>query len=158
MGRSVSYLSRAKRVNYFAWPTLEIYDEEKDVAVDTGEYMDNSEVIDWIVEGIKENFSEFKRVYNSWDDRETQIILEGYGTQIGLSEYGGLATLSIRIDEDSTVGSNMDEDEYEEFLNVTEKWIDENWDQVGKYWNQYRRIGGFSDGSSVYEKVNKENE
>jgi hypothetical protein len=30
----------------------------------------------------------------------------------------------------------------------------ENWDEAAKYWGQYRKIGTFSNGEGVYEKIN----
>jgi hypothetical protein len=40
--------------------------------------------------------------------------------------------------------------EYNKALN----WINENWDEAAKHWNQYAKIGTFSNGEGVYEKVN----
>jgi hypothetical protein len=152
MGRSVDYLNRAERVNYFDWPLIWAYDEDTDQEVETDEYWDASEVIEDIQCSIIERYPEFSRC-KDWDGRETQIILEGYGVQIGLSEYCGLATLSVRVNEDEIDYCEADEvieTQREGVLN----WIHANWDDVSQYWNRYRKIGTFSNGEGVYEKAN----
>jgi len=151
MGRSVDYLNRAERVNYFQWPTLWVYDEDTDQDVETDELWDAREVIEDIQCSIIERYPEFSRC-KDWDGRETQIILEGYGVQIGLSEYCGLATLSVRVNEDEIDYCEADE-VIETQRECVLNWINENWDEVSKYWNQYRKIGTFSNGESVYEKA-----
>ena len=103
MGRSVDYLNNAEKVNYFQWPTLSVYDPETDRDVETDEYEDDDYedaeyVIEYIQETIKSNFPDFDNC-SHWDGRETHIILEGHGVEIGLSEYCGLATLSVRVDQ-----------------------------------------------------------
>jgi hypothetical protein len=134
---------RAQRVAYFEWPKLELYDEETEEfsASDTLEEYDV--VVEDIQEVIKSEFPEFDNAKKS-DDRETLIILEGYGTQIGLSEYCGLASLSIRVD-------NFFEDE-EDREKIVE-WINENWENVSKPWNQLQKLGTFSNGEGIYQNV-----
>jgi hypothetical protein len=97
MGRSVSYLRNAKGVVYFEWPKVEVYDEETEEFSESDTLEDYDIVVEDIQETIKSEFPEFDNAKKS-DDRETLIILEGYGTQIGLSEYCGLASLSIRVE------------------------------------------------------------
>ena len=139
MGRSVSYLSDAHSVSYFDWPRFES-GEEEDYEV---EYESATEVIQDIQETIKSKFPEFDNA-DKWEGREDHIILEGYGCQIGLSEYCGLASLSIRIDP------RQHEDGDTEEISKIEKWIDNNWPKISKYYNRYKRVGTFSNGESVY--------
>lgn len=152
MGRSVDYLNNAERVNYFEWPKLFCYNEETDQDEETEEFEDS----DWIIEDIQnyfiDSFSGFDRA-NKWDGRETHIILEGYGLQIGLSEYCGLATLSVRVNENELEYCE-DDKEYQAERNKAIQWIGTNWDEASKYWNLYRKIGSFSNGEGVFEKVN----
>jgi len=152
MGRSVDYLNRSERVNYFQWPTLWVYDEDTDTDVETDDYWDAEDIISDIQETITSNYPGFDPC-SRWDGRETHIILEGYGLEIGLSEYCGLATLSVRVDQKELDYCDTDEEadaEYNKALN----WINENWDEAAKHWNQYAKIGTFSNGESVYEKTN----
>jgi hypothetical protein len=146
MGRSVDYLSNAERVNYFQWPTLWVYDEDTDQDVETDELWDAADIIADIRETITSNYPGFDPC-SRWDGRETHIILEGYGVEIGLSEYCGLATLSVRVNESILNYFDTDEEAYQ----VATNWIHENWDQASEHWNQYRKIGTFSNGESVYE-------
>ena len=152
MGRSVDYLNNAERVNYFQWPTLWVYDEDTDTDVETDELWDATDVIEDIVETITSNYPGFDRC-KRWDGRETQIILEGYGLEIGLSEYCGLATLSVRVDQSVLDYCDTDEEADAEYQKCI-AWINENWDEAAKHWNQYAKIGTFSNGEGVYEKVN----
>lgn len=148
MGRSVSYLNRAHKVNYFNWPTVETgEDEDYEVEYEHGRY-----VIEDIQQTIMNDFPEFTEC-DKWDGRETHIILEGYGTEIGLSEYCGLATLSIRVDDNLCDLRTDTQEDYEAEVQRIEKWIDDNWEAIGKYWNKYKRIGTFSNGEGVYETV-----
>lgn len=151
MGRSVDYLNRSERVNYFDWPTLSVYDEETDRDVETDELEDASIVIEDIQEYIISIFPGFDPC-SRWDGRETHIILEGYGLEIGLSEYCGLASLSVRVDE-GPLEYSEDDEAYETDRQKALNWINENWDEASKYWNKYRKIGTFSNGEGVFEKV-----
>jgi hypothetical protein len=152
MGRSVDYLNRATNVAYFQWPLIESYNEETDEFEQTDEFEDGYIVTEDIQESIISEYPEFDRS-KKWDGRETSIILTGYGTEIGLSEYCGLATLSIRINEREL--EYFEEHEYNEQYDKIEAWINENWAKISKGYNQYNRIGTFSNGESVYEKNNK---
>lgn len=133
MGRSVDYLRRAQHVAYFEWPYWEDDDGEQ-------HYDDGHEVIQDIRNVVMERFPEFY-VEDKWDGRETRIILSGYGTEIGLSEYFALATLSIRVEDDTA-----------DDVDKVEKWIDENWPSISEYYDTYRKVGAFSNGEVIFEK------
>jgi len=152
MGRSVDYLNRSERVNYFQWPTLWVYDEDTDTDVETDELWDAEDIISDIQETITSNYPGFDPC-SRWDGRETHIILEGYGLEIGLSEYCGLATLSVRVDQSVLDYCDTEEEADAEYQKCI-AWINENWDEAAKHWNQYAKIGTFSNGEGVYEKVN----
>jgi hypothetical protein len=152
MGRSVNYLNRALLISYFEWPTLWIYNEETGIDENSDELMDGYEVRQDIQESIISEFPEYE-YSKKWDNNETAIILTGYGTEIGLSEYCGLATLSIRIDENDL--AYYEEDEYNEQYDKIEAWINENWAKISAGYNEYNKIGTFSNGESVFEKNNK---
>ena len=148
MGRSVDYLNDAISITYFEWPSIEIYNEETDEFEASNELEDGDIVGDDIKNYIISNFPEFEEV-NKFDGRETAIILEGYGTQIGLSEYCGLASLSIRVDEHELPYS-WDEDYNTEYDKVVE-WINSNWDQISAPYNRLNKIGQFSNGEAIFE-------
>lgn len=122
------------RVNYFDYPTIEVGEDE------TLEYESEAEVILDIQETIINEYPEFIRS-DVWVGREDHVILEGYGVQIGLSAYGTLASLSVRVDP------NLDEQEED----AARTWIKEHWENASKYYDQFRKIGTFSNGESIYE-------
>ena len=152
MGRSVDYLNRALHVSYFAWPVIEIYNDETDQFEISDQYEDSDIVVENIQESVISEFPEYEYC-SKYDGRETAIILTGYGTEIGLSEYCGLATLSIRIDENLL--AYYEEDEYNEQYDKIEAWINENWAKISQGYDQYRKVGTFSNGESVFETKNK---
>lgn len=152
MGRSVDYLNNAERVNYFEWPTLSIYDDETDRDIQTDELEDAQYVIEDIQEYIRSIFPGFDRC-SRWDGRETHIILEGYGLEIGLSEYCGLASLSVRVDQSVLDYCDTDEEADAEYQKCI-AWLNDNWDEATKYWNRLKKIGTFSNGEGVFEKTN----
>ena len=132
MGRSVDYLRGAHSVSYFEWPSYECEDGEQ-------HYEEAEWVIDDIRESIKSEFPEFSSE-DKWDGRETHIILSGYGAEVGLSEYCGLCTLSIRVEDDTS----------DEVENI-ESWIDANWDNISLGYNMYKKVGTFSNGEAIFE-------
>ena len=151
MGRSVNYLRNALQVSYFEWPRYSSYNEETEQD-ELEDYQDGDEVMDDIRESIISEYPNFNRS-KKWDGNDVSLLLEGYCAQIGLSEYCGLATLSIRIDEDQL--PNSWDDNYDEVYDNTEKWINENWARISSGYNQYNKIGTFSNGESVFESINK---
>jgi len=138
MGRSVDYLRGARRIAYFDWPSWETEDGEF-------QYEDHIFVVDDIRENIKSELPEFGNE-QKWDGRETSIILSGYGTEIGLSEYCGLASLSVRV--------NTEEVE-EEDIEKVEKWIDDNWPKISRFYDDYIKMGTFSNGEGVFKSKQK---
>jgi DNA-directed RNA polymerase subunit RPC12/RpoP len=84
-----------------------------------------------------------------WDGRETSIIAENNLCEIGISEYCGLASLSIRVLQSDYLKSEA----------LAEHWINKTWPGIQKKVVEYfpnsalRRIGGMSNGTGVYEKI-----
>lgn len=152
MSRSVNYLNNALKISYFEWPRYYFYNEVTEQDEISEDYEDSYEVIDGIQESIISEFPEFDRA-KKWEGNETSIILTGYGTEIGLSEYCGLASLSIRIDENEL--AYYEEDEYNEQYDKIEAWINENWAKISQGYNQFNKIATFSNGEAIFEKNNK---
>ena len=128
MGRSVSYLSNAFATAYFH-PEVE----------DRSDWLS---LIEDIQETIKGNFPEFENA-NEWEGRENHVIQIGGGCKIAISEYCGLACLSI---------GSCNYYHYDE--NEVEKWMADNWDKISEPWNAYKKIATASNGESFYHKVN----
>lgn len=131
MGRSVDYLSNALRVAYVD------YDSEDEYGFD--DLFDNIECT------LRSNFKSLDRV-KEWDGRETRIFLENKLVQFGISEYCGLVSISVRVNE-----------RYSEYSGLAEKFVDKNWDSViailKDYSDVYAKAGTFSNGESVYSKI-----
>ena len=134
MGRSVSYLSRSQKVVYIPFEVENV--EESEFEWDFF-YED-------LIDVLCEKYPSLNVVRNKWDGRETRIILANDLCEIGLSEFCGLVSVSIRVNE------------YYEFYNIAENWINRiNFEKVlNERFNTLRKIGTFSNGESIYELNN----
>jgi len=133
MGRSVSYLSHASKIAYFKCPEIE-YPEDFQY-----------QVIEIIQDSIMRVFPSIE-VTDRWAGREDHIICENGHAEIAVSEYCGLCSLSIRVRQDS------------EHPEISEHWINQIWPRLEKemiqlFENVYQKVGTFSNGESVYEKI-----
>jgi GGDEF domain-containing protein len=131
MGRGTSYLTDATKVVYI---DVSEYDEDGHAWGD---------LIDDIQEILRARFTSLDYC-DDWDGREVNIILENTLVQIGVSEYCGMATLSCRVHEGLADRLTGIADRYI-------KMIEEEIDRFG----EYSKIGTFSNGQSVFEKINK---
>ena len=128
MGRSVDYLNNAHKVFYTSFDGEEQYEWE--------DFFDN------IQYGLKSKFPSLENC-NKWDGRETKIFLENNLAEIGISEYCGLVSISIRAKEGKeSIGENW----IDKISSNFEKTIRENCGET------YRKIGSFSNGEGVFEK------
>ena len=117
--------------------------------------MDWDDFVGTISDAIKAKYKSFEDVKNEWDGRETRIILRNTFAEIGISEYCGCASLSIRVRDD--LGEwYRDKD----ITALGENWVDNAWDGILKtldtkasWLKRLNRIGGFSNGESVYERA-----
>ena len=157
MGRSVSVLSDARHVTYFEYPTFTEPDEDEG---QDGEEREEPMEWEWVVDDLTNSISEakleFDAVKKKWDGNEVSILFENEFAQIGFSEYCGLCSFAIRVNEEPF--NYLLDDEIADALKNSEDWIDEHWGTICKAigYKQLTRVGGFSDGTSVYELVNKE--
>ncbi|NBW19617.1 MAG: hypothetical protein EBR82_67755 [Caulobacteraceae bacterium] len=158
MGRSVNHLNDAFEVVFFDYPTIESYNDETGQWEPTDEPEDFDCVLDGIRESIKSEFPEYTDC-KRWEGREVRIFLEGYGTEIAISEYCGLASLSIRIDESVLEYLSGDFETWEETEEAEqaereriEKWMSENVSRIFAGYGEYTKVGTFSNGESIYTK------
>lgn len=163
MGRSVDYLSRAANVTFLDVssmgmqypynPDTEEYDEDGELEYD--EFMGREDWDNLIGEIQAEFASKYPSLNTSkeWDGRETRIILENTFCEIGISEYCGLASLSIRVNDNlDNYGDNKTQ--------LAENWIDQVWDGMLKildtnfgHYTRLNKQGSFSNGEGVYGKA-----
>ena len=134
MGRSVDYLSNATKVWYCNPTPMEFHEDWED-------FMDN------LIESLTYAFpSLHEPSRDRWDGRETKIILENANVEFGLSEYCGLVSLSVRPREDMDTWTPA----------LAERWINQvthKITEVIKAYNGLKRVGGFSNGESIYQKL-----
>ena len=143
MGRSVSTPSNAYLIAYCDWFDGEDTDE------DTGETIFREpESWDWddYVEGITDYAKELWPSLTScgdrkWLGREDRALLENGHVYFGVSEYCGLAAVWMVPKEDH------------EHLAI--RWCDQISANFSKAFATHRRLGGMSDGTSVYQRIER---
>lgn len=160
MGRSVDYLSRALGVSYF---TIDPTNENgKVIAIDENdeEYERDPTDDDWswefeclesnILSVLEDKYPSLSRPSKPyWDGNETKILLVNEHCEIGISEYCGLVSISIRVNEN----------DYNIHPGISETWVEKVWPNMVKLMGentghtQLRKLGSFSNGEGVYEKV-----
>lgn len=97
MGRSVDYLTGAETVAYF-----NVGGHGYDQQVTPKEFSPLLKEVDWeafedyLVDTLQERFKSLAVCDDTWEGNEIQIILQNNFVQVGLSEYYGLASLSVR--------------------------------------------------------------
>lgn len=147
MGRSVNYLNNAEYVIYFSADWLNGIDEN-------GKYSQFEAEINWedFISNLKHQIKGKLKSYfdvDKYDNRETLIFLENNLCEIGLSEYCGLYSLSIRVKESyyyndiNTEG--LGKHHAEQIRSTLEKCL------VNCDIKLLNRLGTFSNGNGVYE-------
>lgn len=135
MSRSVDYLSRALHVVY-----IDVSDFDND-GMDWRDMMEN------ISSAITAKYPSLSEC-EDWDGRETRIFLRNSFAEIGISEYCGLASISIRMYE-----SDYDQPK----VGLAARWIATAWDGItkilGEMYPLYGKSGTFSNGEGVYARI-----
>lgn len=136
MGRSVDYLRHAEYVMYFT-PDMSDDAEPEDWA--------------WFIESLSAFIRARLKSYRpceKWDGNETRILLINDLCEIGVSEYCGMASFSIRVHEyaeyDAMAG--LARQHAKQVRGSLEKAIQEAGGVL------YNKQGTFSNGESVYTK------
>jgi hypothetical protein len=138
MGRSVSCLDNERHTTF-------IHFNQGDSPCFDYEWEDFEEE----VESCFSHIPSLTPVFHRWDGRETKVILENSHAEIGISEYCGIVSVSIRTNENNAPVK----------IGLAEHWIDSIWPSVLQKLSEHfpqdhiTRVGGFSDGTSVYERV-----
>jgi hypothetical protein len=154
MGRSVDYLNHASYVAYISMePVMSLVEDEegKEIEVETTDYYilkelwdDFEDYIIEIIQDICPSLDKSKRC----EGGEVNIILENNHAEIGLSEYCGLVSVSIRVSEMYFVNENL-----------ARHWINQVWPKINKKINEafgknsLKKIGSFSNGEGIFESA-----
>ena len=134
MGRSVNTVSGAICIIYT------VFEGEEDWQWD--------DYIDFLQERVVEKYPSFVGV-DSWDGNEEHRILENELAKVVVCEYCDLVSINLVVRKRDV--------EFEHEENLAEHWCA----QIAKgfaelFPNRLRRLGTFSNGESVFEKVNKD--
>jgi len=140
MGRSVNYLTDAKEVTYFPFD-----EDEKDQEETSWHWNDLQEDIQAVLEKACPSLYET----DDWDGNEVKIILRNTFAEIGIAEYCGLVSLSVRVNPDY----------YEEIPGqLAENWIALIWPKVEWLLQEklglrlLQKDGSLSNGEGVYSE------
>lgn len=142
MSRSVNYADNAKFVKFMELDLT--YNDVED-----SDAMDN--LMEWLLAELSSKFKSLDSSPTRWANRETIALCENYLAIFWVSEYCGCVSLSVT--------HNNYLDPFDENLNIAEHWIEQIENKLDTilqecpYGNFLRRVGTFSNGSSVYEKV-----
>jgi len=149
MGRSVNYLNNAETVIYF---TADWINESEDSYLSQLNYEDF--IMNLLCE-IKSKLKSYTEVNNSWDNRETKIILENELCNIGISEYCRGWSLSVAIKEDiysQYCKDNIAKNHAIKIQKTLEKCLENAGGKI------MYKLGTFSNGNNVYRYKGGENE
>jgi hypothetical protein len=129
MGRSVS-TPTAHNIAAVAYRTWEPEDED----LLDWEWQD---LLDWIKEAAQAQWPSLTEC-DKWLGREDRAVLENCHCYIGVSEYCGLVAVWL-VDKDETILGNV--------------WCAKIEEKFEELFATCRKLGTFSNGESVYEKV-----
>lgn len=174
MGRSVSYRSGAAEVLYFYLPSIDDLREQRaEQAEDFGEdpedvrgwsdeaFYDDlhwlyEDAVDSIRNGLSERFPSFEED-DAWPEREVRTIAGNSMTDIDISEYCGLVSVSITPRNKCEYcwrPCGCDPQHY-----LATSWTNRMVERIAETIYEVvsleplRKIGTFSNGESVYERV-----
>ena len=138
MGRSVSTLRNASKVIY-----VDLSDAYEDEETDSNFTWDD------FIEDVYRTFEDYPSLVAVDDSEgENRIILENRLIQVAVSEYCGLASVSLRAIENDY--NHKLESFGENFISKIGDKVEE---KLKKTYDVYRWQGGFSNGESVYAKI-----
>jgi len=87
---------------------------------------------------------------DEWEGNEVHILWEGDYTNVAISEYNGLLSLSVAQKDD--IFDYCEEDEEVKIQELADKETEKIVKLLEKF-GEYKKIGCFSNGECIYEKV-----
>ena len=153
MGRSVSVPCRAFAVVYedITWVGYRNEDDEGNPIEEPefDEVLGQMDWEDWVEcqkEKVKAIFPSMEDC-NEWIDREDHAVLQNRFAYFGISEYLGCASLWLVLKD------NLDSYySHENLVGLAEQWSKKAEVKFEKEMGTMVRVGGFSNGESVYER------
>lgn len=134
MGRSVSYPNDAVAVAY----------RDASFCIDSFDWDD---FVENIREMAKEHFTSFVNA-DEWLDIEDHVILENTYAQVGVSEYGGVASVWLR--------SKSADYRYKHdavTAKASDDWCETVAEEFRHLFCEYTKITTFSNGESLYRRL-----
>jgi hypothetical protein len=130
--------------------SLDICDEcERDYSIEFDEFQaqdDWNYFIEWIRQEAQDRWPSLDEC-DTWLDREDHAILENGHCWIGVSEYCGLASIWLVSKAEQHL-NNWDHN----LVNLATRWCDQIEPNFRKLFDEYQKLGTFSNGESVYQK------
>lgn len=154
MGRSVSYPSNSntvcfRNVSEFGYGVDDDGNTDYESFDEFIAQEDWNDFVAWIRESAKSTWKSFEDE-DKWLDREDHVILENSFAYIGVSEYCGLASIWLKSKHDELEGSYYTDEQAR--ANLCEHWCNQISDKFEKLFGEYKKVGTFSNGESVYLK------
>lgn len=148
MGRSVSTPSNARHVFYLAWMDDHEDEDGNEIAWDDADYWQHE--WDYVIYDLREHvlLDLFPSVLplDRWHGREDRIIAANGLAEFGISEYMGIAAVWVIPYWLAPEG-------------LANAWIDKVWPKVkDRFPSRLARMGTFSNGESVYRRIEKGSE
>jgi hypothetical protein len=149
MGRSVSVPRGAVCITYRDISELgyERVDPETGEEIENPEFDEFLAQIDFeclteeMVESVKSQWKSFESVENQWLGDECKVLAENGLAYFGISTYCDLMSIWI-----------VPKDYDERTESLANHWCDQIKEKFNQMFGDLVRIGGFSDGTSVYER------
>jgi hypothetical protein len=135
MSRGVNFLNEAIVVAYIL--TEQFVGTEEEEVIEEWHW---NEARDGVVDRLKENWPSFEEA-EGWDNKETRIAAENGHAIVGVSEYCGITSVSIAVND---MSDNPE---------LSEAWINRIAGKFEDVFGTIRKIGTFSNGESVYEDI-----
>lgn len=131
MSRSVDYLNRANAVAYI---------DASHLVSESTDQWEWDDFVNDIVYQLQDKYPSLTEPYKkTWDSNEVEIILRNMFCDVGISEYMGLVSVSIRADEYNPLAVSWVNKIKDEFLKI----------------GDLNKVGTFSNGEAVYKRIKK---
>lgn len=140
MGRTVSYPSGSVAVCY---RDISHFGTDGDSFDELSAELEWESLIEDIVETCKAHWPSLKEC-EYWLDDENRVLLENQHAIVGVSEYGGLACVWLKVCILRLSRSNG---------MLANHWSLQIAPKFNMFFGQLRKVGTFSNGEAVYEKI-----
>jgi hypothetical protein len=154
MGRSVSYAPGSVEICFRDVSNFGYRDEEGEPTDKYDGFLAQDEW-DWFTEGIiidaQKQWPSLLPVECHWLGNKDRVLVENSHCYIGVSEYGGLASIWL---VPRTEGSDWS---YEDTSGLALNWCSKIGPKFKELFGELEKVGTFSNGEAVYRKTERTN-